>query len=62
MVTLYINQGGTCILAVNEETTWSEARDRCTDAGGNLVIAKDSRKNQKVVELSKFINIRLKIS
>ena len=40
-------------MSVNEPTTWQEARQKCNDAGGDLVVAKDARKNQKIVELGK---------
>ena len=51
--TIRQNNPPMCILSVGEATTWKEASQKCQDAGGDLVIIKGSRKNDKIVELGK---------
>ena len=44
--------GSSCYIDVEELLTWTNARDRCLQYGGNLAMIEDSRENILVSELA----------
>ena len=44
--------GGSCYIVEEDRLTWADARDRCVQLGGHLVIIESEAEDQFVFELA----------